>query len=173
MQLALRGEGRARVFIFVETIGVSTDMRAVEGLQEQPAYPQIGLAVFEGAGSPNPLKQPPPNGAHWVAPAASDGVHFIGELAAGCAPHVLMPHLGPEAAGVPENADLKLVLTVYSDMPIELDAVESDWSCEKCSQNGRRRKCPYQAAIEQMEAVEAVMDQRLALLDSALHSARW
>jgi hypothetical protein len=52
----------------------------------------------------------------------------LGELDGGCASHVLMPHLGPEAAPVSEHAELKLVVTVYSDMPVVLDAVEGEWN---------------------------------------------
>ncbi len=167
IMLGLDGPSRARVIAFVETIGVATDMRAEAGMQTAPRYPQVGLVVFEGAGSTNALKAEPSAGAHWVAPAAADGVVFEGTLGAGGKPHVFIPHLGPGMSAA-DVGELTFALTVYSDAKIVLDAVDAKWRCDVC--HAVPRPCPTEAVLEKMEKIEEVMDHRLRMLEAALAS---
>ena len=163
-----------RVYVFVETLGVQTDMRLEAGVQSAPRYPAVGLLLVPSLVEGAALTELPANAVH-AQPQAREGVWLEATLPADGSTHVVVPYLaaGEEAAG------LTFVVTVYSDLPQEAtkaavaaaeQAEQASFEfcyCEKC--NGK--KSPYQVAIEKMDRIEKIMDERLAFLDGLLAGA--
>ena len=173
---------RAHCFVFVETIGVQTDMRGVQGMQAAPQYPAIGFVLAaEEAGHPpgQQLTQLPASALNMEAQPL-DGVWYECYLEAGTA-HVLIPYLGGGEAAPPQ---LQLAVSVYTDVPHALGqggqpappptvveapkVVEPAFTCETCAAAFPRRECPFGVVHDKMSRVETIMDNRLAFLDQVI-----
>lgn len=170
---------KGRVFAFVDTIGLTADMRTQHGLQAAPQYPAIGMGLAPSAGGPTPLADLPAD-AHLQSPVPRDGVSFGAELEVGPA-HVLAPFLAEgEAAALAARGGAmpQLVVTLYSELPIRLaDAFDESegapdcldpCGCDTCTAGGKRRPSPYMHVLSKMERLEAIMDHRIAFLNTAL-----
>jgi hypothetical protein len=170
---------KGRVFAFVDTIGVTSNMRTQQGMQAAPQYPAIGMGLAPAAGGPTPLADLPAD-AHVQSPVARDGISFGANLECGSS-HVLAPFLAEDEAaalaarggGMPQ-----MVVTLYSELPIRLaDAFDESegapdcldpCGCDKCTAGGKRRPSPYMHVLSKMERLEAIMDHRIAFLNMAL-----
>ena len=140
LQVRIGVAARAHCFVFVETLGVQTDMRTVHGMQAAPQYPAIGFVLApEETGhppgqrlaqvnpnpnpdpdpNPNPNLNPNPDRGQLPASALNmeaqplDGVWYECYLEADSA-HVLIPYLGDGQAVPPQ---LQLAVSVYTDVP--------------------------------------------------------
>ena len=175
MRLGL--QERAHCFFFVETIGLSADLRSQQGAPAAPQYPAIGFVLAaEEPGQPpgQPLTQLPASALN-MEPQVVDGVWYECTLEAETA-HVLIPYLGDgQAAAVPPQ--LQLAVTVYTDVPHTLSpggepapvpGPEPPWVCEGCAAAFPRRDCPLGAVHDKMSRVESIMDSRLAFLDQVI-----
>ena len=180
LQVRLSVTERAHCFVFVETIGVMTDMRAVQGMQAAPQYPAIGFVLAaEEAGHPpgQQLTQLPASALNMEAQPL-DGVWYECYLEADTT-HVLIPYLGDGQAVPPQ---LQLAVSVYTDVPHALGqggqpapvpavveaSVEPAWTCETCAAAFPRRECPFGVVHDKMSRVETIMDNRLAFLDQVI-----
>ena len=169
------GGGEGRVYVCLETIGATTDMRGVEGMQSSPSYPSIGLALLP---STSAVSDQLPANAIVCDPVSADGVWLEATLPAdaggGLSSHVVVPFLGP---GQPPS-ELQYALTVYSDCPLAEAATASAvaavagglWECEcvPVDQGGHGPTCPYRIVVERMAKMESQLDERLAFLDKML-----
>ena len=167
LQLPLRfgsAPAAAQLYAFVETLGVSTDMRGEAGLQAAPSYPPVGLHVV-GAET------------HTAGPDARDGVwtHATlgGESTLQVVPFVADGHAAAAAA-------YQYAVTLYSDAPFDFGGEGGggapaaaappcpDWVCPGNKYCEGADKCPFHKVLEKMERVGAIMDQRIAFLDEVL-----
>jgi hypothetical protein len=168
LQLPLRfgsAPAAAQLYAFVETLGVSADMRGEAGLQSAPSYPPVGLHVV-GAET------------HTAGPDARDGVwtHATlgGESTLQVVPFVADGHAAAAAA-------YQFAVTLYSDAPFEFGGEGGgaaraaaapppcpDWVCPGNKYCEGADKCPFHKVLEKMERVGAIMDQRIAFLDEVL-----
>ena len=161
--------GRAtagRVFICVETVGFSSDMRTQEGMQQGTRYPSIGVAVLPGCNAvPETV---PPNAIHG-GPEATDGVWIETTLPVGGLPHLIVPYL---AAGEHAPPGVQFVITAYSDLPLAAAAADPNgWECETCQppgQFGHVGPCPNRLMFEKLCRFEEELDDRLAFLQAML-----
>lgn len=171
-------EQRAHCFLFVETIGASTDMRSQQGLQVAPTYPAIGfvLAPEEAGAVPGPLRVLPESALNMEAQPL-DGVWYECELEPNMA-YVVVPYLGEQHGGQAPDG-LQLAVTVYTDVPHTLGQgaveppppppkVEEAWECEICAAAFPRRTCPWHMVHSRMCSIERIMDSRLAFLDQVI-----
>ena len=180
LQVRISVAARAHCFVFVETIGLQTDMRTVQGMQAAPQYPAIGFVLApEEAGHPpgQRLAQLPASALNMEAQPL-DGVWYECYLEADTA-HVLIPYLGDGQAVPPQ---LQLAVSVYTDVPHALGqggqpapapapapaVAEAPWKCETCAAATPRRPCPFDLVYDKMSRVEAIMDNRLAFLDQVI-----
>ncbi|KAL1527295.1 hypothetical protein AB1Y20_015967 [Prymnesium parvum] len=96
-QLRFRFSGpqgaKAHVFIFVETIGVQTDMRLQAGVQSSPRYPAVGLVLVPSAAEGERFQHLPPKAVH-ATPQARDGIWLEAHLDVGDVSHLVIPYLG-------------------------------------------------------------------------------
>lgn len=193
LQLRLGLKQRGRVFLFVETLGVTRDMRATEGVQLAPNYPAIGFVLADAAAASGgvaptgPLRQLPATALNMPADAR-DGIWYEAALEPSEA-HVIMPYMDPgeEHGGAPPSPELQLCVTVYSDVPHTLGGTpaigggevavvpgggapgaDDGWKCETCANAFPRRACPFDVVFNKMVRLEEIMDHRLALMDQVL-----
>jgi len=159
------GPSEGRVIVCVETRGVQTDMRLVDGLQQGAEYPSIGLCLLPSA--EGATDAPAPN-AQLAGPEARDGLWYECSLPVGGKPHVLVPFLGAGQPGA--AAGLQYTITVYSELPLADAEVPTAadsggaWECELC-EGGHGAPCPFRAIVEKMDKMEALMDERMRFLD--------
>ena len=114
---------RTRCFVFLEPRGIQTDMREVEGLQSEPAYPTVGLWLCASEGDHVQLEGAQPVRKLAEAPLKrGDGVHleFMLDL---CAPegelsqYVVLPFM--EQAGL----EHKYTLNLYTDVEVKFEKI--------------------------------------------------
>ena len=114
---------RTRCFVFLEPRGIQTDMREVEGLQSEPAYPTVGLWLCASEGDHVQLEGAQPVRKLAEAPLKrGDGVHleFVLDL---CAPegelsqYVVLPFM--EQAGL----EHKYTLNLYTDVEVKFEKI--------------------------------------------------
>ena len=120
-----------RCFLFLEMLNVKTDMRDVEGLQTEPAYPTVGFSVYRGRGNhikldgskgaldkdgnPDVSKRRPLDKLFSVVPTKGDDCYLeLGHLESTDDKgeriyYVVIPH-----TDVP-NVEHKYALTLYTD----------------------------------------------------------
>ena len=117
-----------RCFVFLEMLDVKTDMRDVEGLQAEPAYPSVGFVVCKGRGNHIPLDERQPLEVLFtVPPKKGDGCYLeLGALEAREDMYVVIPFT--DVPGV----EHKFVITLYSDYEHRFEKIDPRLNCECC-----------------------------------------
>jgi len=129
IQYQLTVHQRTRVFVFLEMLNVKTDMRDVEGLQTEPAYPTVGFSVYGGRGNHIKLDASRPLELLHVAPhKRGDGVYLeLGPLDPSEDKYVIIPYTSQP------GVEHKYTLTVYSDYEHVLERINPRLDCPTCS----------------------------------------
>ena len=117
-----------RCFLFLEMLDVKTDMRDVEGLQTEPAYPTVGFTVFRGRGHHIKLDGSTPlQPLHTAALKRGDGVYLeLGPLESTEERYVVIPYTSQP------GVEHKYTLTLYTDYEHTFERIHQRVNCETC-----------------------------------------
>ena len=117
-----------RCFVFLEMLNVKTDMRDVEGLQSEPAYPTVGFTVFKGHGNHIKLDHTMSlTKLHTAALKRGDGVCLeLGVLESSADKYVVIPYTDQP------NAEHKYNLTLYTDYEHYFERIVGRMHCDQC-----------------------------------------
>lgn len=145
-----------RVFVFVEARNVKTDMRDVEGLQPEPAYPSIGFVVAKGRGDHVLLdKEEAPSVLHTAPCKKGDGVYLeLGTLPPLADKYVLLPYT--EEAGV----EHEFAITLYTDYDVELEKIDPTRVLQGCLCDDTAAIAKVAEALKRLEAKYALVEER-------------
>ena len=127
-QYQLTVYGKTRAFVFLEMLNVKTDMRDVEGLQAEPAYPTVGFSVYGGRGNHVKLDAKAPLDLMHTAPLKrGDGVYLeLGLLEPSEDKYVLIPYTAQP------GVEHKFTFTVYTDFEHKFERINSRLACPQC-----------------------------------------
>ncbi|KAL1514592.1 hypothetical protein AB1Y20_003686 [Prymnesium parvum] len=192
-QVQLHVSTAGRFFIFVDQLGVSSDMREEEGLQSETNYPSIGLALGVLG---DPFTSLEESVGH-VAAQPRDGTVFECRLLESETPYVVVPFLEDLAGALARHPQLRYRVCVYSDVEFSLGdkpqrsgggaAFAHGWSQTKhwgapphpvsrklplaectafcnCTCDPISRECPMHNVYKRLHALQVGLDAQLKFL---------
>ena len=133
-QIRLHVNVSGRFFIFVDQIGLSSDGRAEEGVQQDPTFPAIGLALGTEGDPFSPLSE----SVGYVAPLPRDAAVFECRLDASDTPYVVVPFLEDLDGALARHPQLRFRVVIYSDVEC---ALGDRWPAPSARHCARLRCC--------------------------------
>ena len=176
-----------RCFLFLEMLNVKTDMRDVEGLQPEPAYPTVGFSVFKGRGNhikldgskgaldkdgnPDVSKKRPLEKLFSVEPTKGDGCYLeLGHLESTDDKgeriyYVVIPYTHAP------YVEHKYALTLYSDYEHDFVKIDPRLNCDQCGNpSGMFRVLDTLDRIESLSKRVLDKEKRLAIGDDGTNA---
>ena len=177
-----------RCFLFLEMLNVKTDMRDVEGLQTEPAYPTVGFNVYKGRG--NHIKLDGSKGAldkdgnpDWsrakpltklfeCKPVKGDGCYLeLGHLESTDENGERLYYVVIPFTSEP-NVEHKWQLTLYSDYEHDFVKIDPRLNCDQCGNpSGMFRVLDTLDRLEALTKRVLNKEKRLAIGDDGTNAA--